>query len=225
VCSSDLKQVEISVEGFYKQLDRQVVPNADRTASLSSYSNQGSGYAAGAEVLLKYKPDKRFFGWLAYTLSRSERRHGADEEPHLVPFDQPHILTVLGSFRLGKGWEAGARFRLVSGSLRTPNVCSVELASCDATRINALYHGASGVYTPIPFGAVSSERLPLFHALDVRVDKRFTFAAWKFSFYVDIQNIYNQENAETLRYNFNFTERAYTTGLPILPSIGLRGEF
>jgi TonB family protein len=74
------KQVEISVEGFYKQLDRQVVPNADRTASLSSYSNQGSGYAAGAEVLLKYKPDKRFFGWLAYTLSRSERRHGRSEE-------------------------------------------------------------------------------------------------------------------------------------------------
>ena len=27
----------------------------------------------GAETLLKYKPDKRFFGWLAYTLSRSAR--------------------------------------------------------------------------------------------------------------------------------------------------------
>jgi hypothetical protein len=72
---------------------------------------------------------------------------------------------------------------------------------------------------------VSSERLPLFHALDVRVDKTWKFDAWKLAFYVDIQNIYNQENVEGLRYNFNYTEREYTTGLPILPSLGLRGEF
>ena len=35
----------------------------------------------------------------------------------LFNFDQTHILTVLGSYRLGRGWEFGARFRLVSGSL------------------------------------------------------------------------------------------------------------
>ena len=28
-----------------------------------------------------------------------------------MPFDQTHILTVLGSYRLGNGWEFGARFR------------------------------------------------------------------------------------------------------------------
>jgi hypothetical protein len=41
---------------------------------------------------------------------------------------------------------------------------------------------------------------------------------------VDIQNVYNQGNAEGLSYNYNYTKREYVTGLPFLPSLGLRGE-
>ena len=37
-------------------------------------------------------------------------------------FDQPNNLTVLGTYQLGRGWSAGARFRLVSGNPYTPVV-------------------------------------------------------------------------------------------------------
>lgn len=215
------KQIEVSLEGFYKDLDRQVVfnPRGD------GYTNDGAGYAVGGELMLKYKPDERFFGWLAYTLSRSARTNPPDYEEVLANFDQTHVLTMLGSFRIGRGWEAGARFRLVSGPLITPVICDPTAPDCNTKRLNAVFHAPSNQYYAIPSGADNSERLPLFHQLDLRVDKTWQFKSWKFAFYLDIQNVYNNQAAEGLSYNFNFTNRQYVTGLPILPTVGFRGDF
>ena len=218
------RNLEISVEGFYKQLDNLVIGAATTTGSLE-YDNPGRGYVVGSEVLLKYKPDERFFGWAAYTLSRSTRINGPGEAERLVPFDQTHILTLLGSYQLGHGWEFGARFRLVSGNLQAPNVCDSLNNDCDLSRTNALFHAASGAYTPIPLTGPATERLPLYHQLDLRIDKRWKFKSWQLSAYLDVQNVYNSANAEAISYNFNYTGRQYVTGLPLLPSIGLRGDF
>lgn len=147
-----------------------------------------------------------------------------DEEEYLTPWDQTHVLTVLGSVQLGRGWELGARFRLVSGNLVTPIVCNPEEAGCIANRLNAIYHAHSASYSPLAFGSDNSERLPLFHQLDLRMDKTWRFKRWQLSLYVDIQNVYNRGNPEGLSYNYNYTKREYVTGLPFLPSFGLRGE-
>jgi len=219
------KQIEASVVGFYKQLDHVVVGAPSDAGTAVSYNNQGSGRAFGAEMLLRYNPDDHFFGWLAYTLSRSTRRNGPDQDEYLVQWDQTHIMTVLGSYRFGNGWEAGARFRVVSGNLQTPSVCNISDKDCNPDRINALYHAASGAYTPIAFGAFNGERLPVFHALDLRVDKKWQFSLWSLSTYLDVRNVYNSQNVEGIVYNFDFTNRQFITGVPILPSIGLRGDF
>ena len=219
------RNLEASAEGFVKQLDNLVVGKADPSGLGTLYGNGGRGYVVGGEFLLKYKPDDRFFGWVAYTLSRSVRQDAAGEDDHLVSFDQTHIFTILGSYRLGHGWEVGARFRLVSGNLITPNVCSASSAGCDVNRTNGLFFAPSGTYTPVPLTTQNTERLPLFHQLDLRVDKRWTFKAWQLSSYLDVQNIYNNQNAEAVGYNFNYTARQYVNGLPILPSIGIRADF
>lgn len=219
------KQVELSAEAFYKQLDDLVVATPSPSGGRVDYANTQLGYVVGGELLLKYKADDRFFGWLAYTLSRSARQDAPDAPEYLVNFDQTHILTMLGSYRLGGGWELGARFRLISGSLVQPNVCDATSASCDPTRVGGLFHGATGAYTPIPFGTRASERLPMFHSLDIRVDKAWQFASWKLSAYLDVQNSYNNQNTEAISYNFNYTQRQFVSGLPILPSIGMRGDW
>lgn len=219
------RNIELSAEGFYKQLDSLVIGATSATSLNLEYANIGTGRVIGGEFLLKYKPSERFFGWAAYTLSRSTRTDGPGEEERSVSFDQTHILTVIGSYQLGHGWEFGARFRLVSGNLTTPNVCNFEQTSCDPYRTNSLFHAPSGAYTPIPFSGVNSERLPLFHQLDVRLDKAWKFKSWQLAAYLDVQNVYNNPNSEAIQYNFNYTARQYVSGLPILPSIGLRGEF
>ena len=138
-------------------------------------------------------------------------RDAPGKEPRLADFDQTHILTVLGSYRLGRGWELGARFRLVTGNPDTPIVGS-------------LYNANAGVYTPI-FGKYNSERMGTFHQLDVRVDKRWTFDGWRLSTYLDIQNVYYAKNPEGYQYNYNYTQKSTINGLPIIPSLGVRGEF
>lgn len=205
------RQVDLSVEGFYKQLDSLVARSANANGSSFAYSNQGSGHVVGGEFLLRYNPDARFFGWVAYTLSRSMRRTSPDAPLQLFQYDQTHIMTALGSYRLGRGWEFGARFRVVSGSLATP---------C----LGGIYSSPASSYTCVS-GEAFSDRLPTFHQLDLRVDKRWDYQTWKLSTYLDILNVYNRGNVEALDYNYNFTKRVYQTGLPLLPSVGVRGEF
>lgn len=209
------RRIETSVEGFYKDFDQLVARDPDPNGTFE-YNTEGVGRAYGLEVLVKYKPDDRMFGWVAYTLSRSVRRDDPDAEERFFEYDQTHALSVLGSYRLGKGWEVGARFRLYSGNLTTPVL--------PAPALQALYNADAGAYAPIQ-GEPLSERLPMFHQLDARVSKAWQFEAWRFSVYLDVQNSYNNPAKEGLLYNFNYTQKDYQEGLPILPSIGLRGEF
>lgn len=197
------RHIELSMIGFYKQIDRIIVQGG---------GDRGTGRVIGLETLLRYKPDERFFGWLAYTLSRSTRQNGPGQPEYLFQFDQTHILTLLGSYRLGRGWEIGGRFRLVSGRMYTPNQYG-------------FYDANAGVNLPLsaypPFG----ERMPMFHQLDIRVDKTWQFAAWKLGFYADVLNVYNHSNTDGVSYNYNYTRSTYANSLPIIPSLGLRGEF
>ena len=113
---------------------------------------------------------------------------------------------------LGRGWEAGIRFRLVSGNPDTPVIGSV-------------YDSDSDIYWPV-WGAVNSTRLPLFHQLDLRVDKNIViYNTIKAAIYVDVQNVYNHRNVEGYDYNYDYSERQYFYGLPIIPSLGLKLEY
>lgn len=206
--------IDVSVDGYYKDLFNQVSRAPSESVGRFVYDNAGTGAVIGAETLIKYKADERFFGWLAYTLSRSTRRNRPDEESYLFRFDQTHILTMLGSYRLGNGWEAGARFRLISGNMVTPV----------AGYLPGLFADDAGAYAPIE-GKQFSRRLPLFHQIDVRVEKNWTFEAWRLMAYLDVWNAYNNPAVEDDLYNFDFSKRASLTGIPIVPSLGLRGEF
>ena len=42
--------------------------------------------------------------------------------------------------------------------------------------------------------------------------------------YLDVQNAYDRHNEEGRTYNYNFTQAGVISGLPIIPSFGVRGE-
>jgi hypothetical protein len=174
------------------------------------YANQGTGRVYGAEVLARWQGRGPVFGWLSYTLSRSERKDTPEEDSRLFSFDQTHILTAVGSLALPWGLVGGLRFRLVSGNPDTPI-------------IGSLYDADADVYVPLP-GAANSQRLPIFHQLDARLERKFTFDSWELTAYLDVQNVYNNAAAEGVVYNYNYSQRQLQTGIPIIPSIGLRGE-
>jgi hypothetical protein len=121
------------------------------------------------------------------------------------------VLTVLGSYRLGGGWEFGARYRLVSGYMSTPFS-------------NGFYDETVGTNLPIQGYPIYGSRLPLFHSLDLRVDKTWKVSWGTLSAYLDVLNVYNQTNVDGINYDYNYTHTAPTSDLPILPSIGVRAE-
>jgi hypothetical protein len=88
----------------------------------------------------------------------------------------------------------------------------------------AVYAADAAAYTPLQ-GEPFTERLPTFHQLDLRVEKIWQFQAWKLSAFLDVWNVYNNPAKEFLSYNYDFSQRSYQNGLPIIPSFGLRGEF
>jgi TonB family protein len=210
------EHVLFDVTGFYKTLSNLVSPTDAVTERNGEtvplrFSNEGEGRVIGMEVSIRHELANNFFGWLAYTLSRAERRDAGSHTYRLFDYDQTHILTVIGAYRLPRNWEISSRWRYVTGNLYTPMVGSV-------------YDADEDEYAPIP-GEVNSDRVDAFHQLDIRIDKRWVYDSWILSAYLDVQNVYSRSNPETVSHNFDYSEQEIDSGLPILPVLGLRGEF
>jgi hypothetical protein len=214
--------LNLDLQLYYKDLF-DVVANTDAIVRRGDelvplrYDNGGEGRSYGAELLLRYDPDGRFFGWIAYSLSRVEydlgrvdsRSGGADA------FDQPHNLVALGTIELPEIWDGlslGFRVRYTSGALRWRTHGGVYDSDADDWR-------------SLPRSRSADDRLPDFFQLDLRVDKRWTFDTSTFTAYIDVQNVTNRENAEGVDYNYDFSQSRYQPGLPIFPSFGLRWEY
>ncbi|MCE9577884.1 MAG: TonB-dependent receptor [Deltaproteobacteria bacterium] len=197
------QRVSFGLEGYYKSLDHMIIetPSGAKT-------NTGRGRIYGAELAARWQPGGRVSGFLSYTLSRSERNDAG--KWRLFDYDQTHILTVSSSIKLGHGWELGGTFRLVTGNPETPVIGSVYDADVD-------------LYRPL-YGATNSARTTAFHRLDLRIEKQFHIAGHPCAGYLDIQNAYNRANRESTDYSFDYSQRSDTPGLPLIPSLGIKGE-
>jgi len=200
------ERLMLTLEGFYKRLDRVVT---DSPVPGENLNNDGIGRIWGGEFSARLQPGRRTTGFVSYTLSRSERDdHG--QGWRLFNWDQTHILTVAGTLRLGRGWDVGGTFRYTTGDPMTPVV--------DAT-----YNANTDTYKPV-YGGVNSARNPAFHRLDLRVEKQWRISGGSLATYLDLQNAYNHRSQEGQGYNYNFTQSKAIPGLPVIPSIGIRGE-
>lgn len=209
-----IEGVRLEVTGFYKWLDQVIAREVDADSAVSdgTYTNGATGRVYGVETLLRADLPPRFMGWVAYTFQRSFRTDPGGQE-RLFDFDQPHILSALGSYELGSGWSLGARYRFVSGNPDTPV-------------LGGIRDMVTGDWAAV-YGENNSTRLPSFHQVDVRVDKTWTLDLWKLTLYLDVQNATNRGNVEAYLYKYDFdpSERQAITGLPVLPILGVQGEW
>jgi hypothetical protein len=200
-------RLKVTLEGFYKRLDHLIVNSPVPGEHLN---NDGIGRIYGGEASAKLRPTAKSSGFLSYTLSRSERNdHG--QGWRLFDWDQTHILTVAGAYRLGRSWDLSATFRYVTGNPITPVVGSI-------------YNARTDTYQPV-YGATNSERANAFHRLDLRVEKSWQVRTFNLAAYLDVQNAYDRKNEEGRAYNFDYSQVGVIAGLPLIPSLGVRGEF
>jgi hypothetical protein len=199
---------------FSRKFSKLVIPSSatverDGVLTLENNNNLGTGNANGVETLFKYE-SSNWTGWIAYTYSRSTRTSPPKTET-LFEFDQTHNLNLIVSKPFGNNWIIASRIRFTTGSPYTPVV-------------DGVLDSDSDVYLPIR-GGIYSKRYDNFNQLDLRFDKKWISDEEIWSVYIDIQNVLNQKNVETVQYSYNYREKGSVSGLPIMPSIGLKGEF
>jgi len=124
--------------------------NSDQPLTLPTEVPRSLGSGRGVEVYLRRSLAKRVGGFLSYTFSRSTRATGRRRS--VASFDRPHVLAAALGFDFGRGWVAGSRFNVQTG---TPNVLLTRFAAFDGD------------------GVV---RDPTFYRFDVRFEKRWTVA-------------------------------------------------
>jgi TonB family protein len=168
----------------------------------------GEGRSFGIQLLLRKELGDRWFGWIAHSITRSERRSNEDAVWRLSDYDQTHVSTAVLSYDLGAGFEVGARGRIATGYPRTPV-------------IGAFYDSRRDSFEPV-FGPQNSLRIPVFWQVDARVSKSFKIGSTELETYLDVQNVTDRENQEEFVYSADYSERRAITGLPILPVAGAR---
>ena len=176
-----------------------------------NFRNSAIGDTVGLEVLLRREVTRNLYGWVTYTLSRTRDKDFDDDDYEPAAFDQAHTANAVASYRTSNNWEVGARFRLSSGRPQTPLV-------------GGTYDADDGDYRGVS-GGFRSDRAKLFHQTDVRIEKTWVFDTWMIGAYLDVQNIMNIENVEAIQYDYRYRETAPVTSVPILPTLGVRGQW
>lgn len=184
----------------------------DGTFRNVNFLNQGRRTSSGLEILIRREISERAFGWLSYTYSRARQKNDPDAERWVATsFDQPHVLNAVASYKPGGGWELGARLQVASGRVYSPV-------------IGATYDADEGDYDPV-YGPARSARLPTYFQVDLRAEKTWLFNTWSLGLYLDIINVTNAENVESIEYDYRYRESAPVTSYPIVPTIGIRGTW
>jgi hypothetical protein len=211
--------ITLSATGYWQQfynvndavLDFSVVvcsspPPESLSGFVARVTRQIDGRAYGMELLAR-KTVGRFTGWLAYTLSRTERNYSCGLRP--ADYDQTHVFNAVLLARLPWNLVASARFLLQTGRpvtiLQPPD-------------------GRSTVR--------NNKRLPDYVQLDLRIDREWIFKKWALAVFLEAVNVTYSKTVIGVAYpsdpdtGITRYDMPYLNGFNwVLPSVGVRGRF
>jgi outer membrane receptor protein involved in Fe transport len=166
------------------------------------------GRSVGAELFAqKQLSDIPLFGLASVSVARTTF-DGSDGVSRPGSFDTRAIGNAVLGWRPNAKWELSTKFRIASGLPTTPFVTTgPDAGQQDFTNWNG------------------GERLPLFHSLDVRVDRRWSLRRVQLVSYFDIQNVYGRENVSGQQWDPRTQTVLQNASLGFLPSIGFSIEF
>ena len=220
--------LRITAEGFYKDYDRVPLLRDDSRVALSNLggdygfvgaeplTDDGTGRARGVELFVQQKLLGSVYFLGAYTLSWSEFA-GGDGVLRPSAWDRRHAMDLTSGFRPSQSWEFGAKLRWLSGLATTP----WDLA---ASKVSYALTGRG-----IPdWDRVGQIRTPAYLRLDLRAERRVSYAGWNAVFYLDLQNVLNRKNAVGFAYTESpeYSNRIRPIdGAGLLPTFGFSIEF
>lgn len=177
---------------------------SDIPYGLEPLLSSGIGFSRGIELFIQKKYSTiPIYGLLSVTLSDTKFKSIKGDYIEGA-YNTPLIVNFTTGYRIGQSWEISAKFRYSTGLPTTPFDSTGKLVLAEYNQ---------------------GEKLPDYHGLDVRLDKRWNFSSLSLITYIDVQNIYGRENVGGIKWNprENIVEEQKSFG--VLPSIGINFEF
>jgi TonB family protein len=201
--------LEVSGDVFYNHIfqarERSLQEFSSGISSLDDlYTGNRWGRAYGMELMLRLPQQGRMFGWLSYTLMRSERmrRFAQFEDQQVVTdttamlpfaFDQAHTLNLTLGYQLPKGYKLSASFHFNTGRPESGEF---------GTRTSTLVSDSMGNQGWAPVSLDRVDRLPAYARLDLRASKSITYSSATAEFYLDMFNTFFIPEVYGYEYRF-----------------------
>ncbi len=134
----------------------------------------------GIEVILRGAAGSRSRWWVNYALA-SARDHLLGKEVRRQT-DQTHTLNLYLDTLVGNHWSLSLAWRLHTGWPTTP----VSLAEGVDDEGDPEFRAV--------LGPLYSERLPVYHRLDLRASREWQRKSGRLQLFFDLQNVYNRKN-------------------------------
>ncbi len=222
--ASPVPWLDVSIEGFYKDLDNLLISEWTAIPQLSTRLQPASGRALGADFRLEVRRGP-FYGYVNYGLSSTRYTAETDQfrfwfgeqrPTFRPPHDRRHQVNVLASTTLA-GFGLNARWEFGSGLPFSRAVGFDGFALVDDIEKASEIAGIRRVIYERPFNAV----LPTYHRLDLSLERTFSLGRTDVTLQSSVINAYDRRN---LFYLDVFTLQRVDQ-LPIVPSFGLKVEF
>jgi outer membrane receptor protein involved in Fe transport len=199
--------------------------------------NIATGEAYGIEFMLQKIQsigENKLYGWVSYSFAVANRYRNNLVIP--FNFDRRHTLNVVGGWKVSESfdvnftWTFGTGFPWTRANGIRPRIVQVT-DTITGQKEAKLDQDWRGLIFDVDRGGnenLNQARLPNYHRLDVRAT---TYANWfgqKWSFYLDIVNVYNNVNIISENYRVDRETLQLQTRevgmLPILPTLGFSVE-
>ncbi len=222
--TSPFPWLDLSVEGFYKDLDNLFIAEWTSFPRLTTRLQPASGRAFGGDLRVEVRRSN-FYGYVNYGLSSTRYISKAknlafwygDETPSFrPPHDRRHQFNVLGSTSL-LGFGLDVRWEFGSGLPFSRAVGFDGFVLMDDIEKASDLGGTRRVIYERPYNAL----LPTYHRLDISVDRTFSLSRADVTVQGSVINAYDRRN---LFYLDVFTHHRVDQ-LPFVPSLGLKVDF
>jgi outer membrane receptor for ferrienterochelin and colicin len=171
--------------------------------------DSGRARSYGIEFMIQKKLARKIYGLISASYFRALYRDLNGIWRNRV-YDNKYILNIEGGYKLNKYWEFSLKWNYAGGTPHTP---------FDIEKSHAINNGI------FDWSRINAERLPPYHTLNIRMDKRFYFSSTNLIIYLSIWNLYNRRNIFSYYWNTIERKPAKVYGWGILPILGIEFEF
>lgn len=219
-----------AVEGYYKTMDNIIEYKEGASMfSNSSWENKvemGKGKSKGIEVMLKKEVGKTT-GWIAYTLSKSERQFDEINQGRWFPsnYDRTHDISIVLNHKFSQKVDLGATWVFGTG---TPFTIQTHSILVDPSRQTTYDYDDNTVDFA---SSRNNYRMENYHRLDlgVNIHRQSEGSKIKRQLSFSIFNVYNRHNPYMYRFETDKEEERKKlmklSIFPIIPSISYSIKF